>query len=800
QSQAAIEFWFGTGAKSPGATTPDREIYIGAALAGALTALATIAFYSADGNIAGSIPMVAIILFITVLAIGFFMLRVKDPIASIDPKVMAAGLAHIEKAAALSDKEGRLLSANDNYRAFFGARAPSIKQLLIDRLYGKTIRELLKEALEGRAASLQVTGPKGKNNSVISVRPQGPFIMWTFVKGPTATTPLSAIGNMENHFQALLDRFSLGLIIAGKNRKIRYANPKAFKLLDVQAKALQNKIADEVLTPELLRAKGVTVDWLDVPGAGPEKSDYQFGLVQKFGGTEASTAGVGSEEFAEYVEDAPIAIAIVDALDFRVEHLNSACAELFKKYTKKPLKKGNILFGLLPKGTKAPLTAQLKEAMKGGELQPPIEFNFGTAGENVIQAYFGALHGGARRLGILYMIDTSETKRLEMQFVQAQKMQAVGQLAGGIAHDFNNLLTAIIGFCDLLLMRHKAGDQSFADLIQIKQNANRAADLIRQLLAFSRRQALHPKVLNVTDVLSDLSNLLRRLTGEKITLRMATGKNLGRIRADQSQFEQMIVNLAVNARDSMVDGGVLSISTQAIRAQDVVKLGHTGLKEIDYVRIIISDTGKGIAKENLDKVFEPFFTTKEVGKGTGLGLSTAYGMITQSGGSVFVDSKLGKGATFDIFLPALDPDDFDETEDPAEKEAIPLDLTGTEVILFVEDEDPVRTFVSRALQNKGYKVLEAADGEAALEVLNNYTGPVDLLISDVVMPQMDGPTLAKKVMETFPKVKIILISGYAEEGFHKGLDRARFSFVPKPFSLQTLAEKVRLVLEEGKRK
>ncbi len=800
QSRAAIEFWFGTGTKSSGTATPAREIHIGVALAGALTALATIAFYSADGNIADSIPMVAIILFITVLAIGFFMLRVKDPTAGIDLKIMAAGLAHIEKAAALSDKEGRLLSANDNYRAFFGARAPSIKQLLIDRLYGKTIRALLKEALEGKTASLQIAGPKGKTNSVITARPQGPFIMWTFVKGPTTTTPLSAIGNMENHFQALLDRFSLGLIIAGKNQKIRFANPIAVKLLDVPAKSLQNKIADEVLTPKLLRAKGVTVEWLDVPGADPEKNEYQFGLVQKFGGADAATAGVGSEEFAEYVEDAPIAIAIVDALDFRVEHLNTACAELFKKYTKKPMKKGNILFSLLPKDTVEPLKAQLKEAIKGGELQPPIEFYFDAAGEDVIQAYFGALHGGARRLGILYLIDTSETKRLEMQFVQAQKMQAVGQLAGGIAHDFNNLLTAIIGFCDLLLMRHKTGDQSFADLIQIKQNANRAADLIRQLLAFSRRQALHPKVLNVTDVLSDLSNLLRRLTGEKITLRMATGKNLGRIRADQSQFEQVIVNLAVNARDAMIDGGVLSISTQAIRADDVAKLGHSGLKEIDYVRIIVSDTGQGIPKENLDKVFEPFFTTKEVGKGTGLGLSTAYGMITQSGGSVFVDSKLGKGATFDIFLPALDPDDYDDAEDPAEQEAIPLDLTGTEVILFVEDEDPVRTFVSRALQNKGYMVLEAADGEAALEILDNYTGPVDLLISDVVMPQMDGPTLAKKVMETFPKVKIILISGYAEEGFHKGLDRARFSFIPKPFSLQTLAEKVRLVLDEGKRK
>jgi two-component system cell cycle sensor histidine kinase/response regulator CckA len=800
QMAAAGEYWFGSGLEQPEVAITGSEKYIGVALAGGLTALATIGFYLVDGNLAGATPVVSLILFFTVLAIGFFMLSAKDPTARMDPKVMAAALAHVDEAAALSDREGRLLSANKKYRDFFKGRSPSIKKLLFDRTYGKTVRTLLKASLEGNSASLRVQGEKGEKSPLITARPQGPVIMWTFAEAGVSATPLAAIGNMEDHFQALLDRFSLGLVIAGRDNKIRYANPFATELLGVKPKAIQNQDAEGVFSAKTLRARNLTVDWLDIPGAEDEKSEYHFALVQKLGEEDAEAAPVGSKEFAEYVADAPIAIAVVDTLDFRVEHLNQACVDLFGKYNKKRLGKGGILTDFMPKETKAPLKEKVKEAKKGkrDKLQTPLEFYFDTAGEDVIQAFFSPLQGGNRRLGILYLIDTSETKRLEMQFVQAQKMQAVGQLAGGVAHDFNNLLTAILGFCDLLLMRHKAGDQSFADLIQIKQNANRAADLIRQLLAFSRRQALHPKVLDVTEILSDLSNLIRRLIGEKINLRMTIAKNLGKIRADQSQFEQVIVNLAVNARDAMPKGGTLSIATQNIAARDVPKLDRSGLKENDYVRIMVSDTGAGIAKEHLDKVFEPFFTTKEVGKGTGLGLSTAYGIITQTGGAIFVDSKEGKGSTFDVFIPALDPAEKVETKKPAEKDAAPRDLTGTEVILFVEDEDPVRTFVSRALQNKGYKVLEADSGEAALEVLDSYTGPIDLLISDVVMPQMDGPTLARQVIGKYPEIKIILISGYAEIGFHKGLERERFSFIPKPFSLRVLAEKVRNVLEEGK--
>ncbi|MCH8348601.1 MAG: PAS domain-containing protein, partial [Proteobacteria bacterium] len=532
QMGAAGEYWFGSGLPKPEVDITGSEKYIGVALAGGFTALSTIGFYLVDGNPAGAILVVSLILFFTVLAIGFFMLSAKDPVTHMDPKMMAAALAHMEEAAILSDQEGRLLSANKKYRDFFKGRSPSIKKLLFDRIYGETIRTLLKASLEGNSASLRVQGDKDQKSPLITVRPQGPFIMWTFAQAGVSATPLAAIGNMEDHFQALLDRFSLGLVITGKNKKIRYANPFATELLGVKPKAIHNKDAEEVFSAKLLRAKNLTVDWLDIPGAEDEKSEFHFALVQKLGEEGAEAAPVGSKEFAEYVADAPIAIAVVDTLDFRVEQLNRACFDLFGKYNKKQLLKGDILTDFMPKQTKAPLEQKVKAAKQGRDLQTPLEFFFDAAGKDVIQIFFSPLQGGNRRLGILYLIDTSETKRLELQFVQAQKMQAVGQLAGGVAHDFNNLLTAILGFCDLLLMRHKAGDQSFADLIQIKQNANRAADLIRQLLAFSRRQALHPKVLDVTDILSDLTNLIRRLIGEKITLRMTNAKNLRKIRAD----------------------------------------------------------------------------------------------------------------------------------------------------------------------------------------------------------------------------------------------------------------------------
>ncbi|MFO1189263.1 MAG: ATP-binding protein [Alphaproteobacteria bacterium] len=391
---------------------------------------------------------------------------------------------------------------------------------------------------------------------------------------------------------------------------------------------------------------------------------------------------------------------------------------------------------------------------------------------------------------MVHFIDTTEQRALEAQFAQSQKMQAVGQLAGGIAHDFNNLLTAMIGFCDLLLMRHRPGEESFADIMQIKQNANRAANLVRQLLAFSRQQTLQPKVLDMTDVVADLSNLLRRLIGPKIELKTVHGRDLWQIMADQVQIEQVLINLVVNARDATPSGGTITIRSRNLRIDAPQMIGAETLSSGDYVVLDVVDTGTGIAKEHIGRIYEPFFSTKEVGAGTGLGLSTVYGIVKQTGGHIVVDSEVGKGTTFTIYFQRHG----DGTARAASDAALPArrDLTGAGTVLLVEDEDAVRQFALRALRNKGYKVMEANSGVGALDILRNTEERIDVLVTDVVMPQIDGPELVREVRKIRPQLKIVFISGYAEEAFRKHLDRdLEFAFLPKPFSLQQLATKVK---------
>jgi len=396
---------------------------------------------------------------------------------------------------------------------------------------------------------------------------------------------------------------------------------------------------------------------------------------------------------------------------------------------------------------------------------------------------------------IAHLLDLTEQKALEAQFAQSQKMQAVGQLAGGIAHDFNNLLTAMIGFSDLLLLRHRPGDQSFADIMQIKQNANRAANLVRQLLAFSRQQTLQPRVLNLTDILAEITHLLRRLIGEAIELKVVHGRDLGPVKADQGQLEQVIINLAVNARDAMPEGGRLVIRTANLTLEEDRRSGGETLPSGSYVLLEVEDSGQGIPPENLSRVFEPFFSTKEVGEGTGLGLSTVYGIVKQTGGFVFVESEVGVGTRFSIYLPR-----HARTQEQVEPESPGVrDLTGRGRVLLVEDEDAVRAFSARALRNKGYEVLEARSGELALDHLRGDPGDpaIDLLITDVVMPRVDGPTLVKRARERLPELKVIYISGYAEDSFRSRVDSERgIHFLPKPFSLKQLASKVKEVMGE----
>jgi two-component system cell cycle sensor histidine kinase/response regulator CckA len=401
---------------------------------------------------------------------------------------------------------------------------------------------------------------------------------------------------------------------------------------------------------------------------------------------------------------------------------------------------------------------------------------------------------GEGESAILYALDTTDLRQIQEQLAQSQKMNAVGQLAGGVAHDFNNVLQAIIGYSDLLLANHRPTDPSFQDIMQIKQNANRAASLVRQLLAFSRRQTLRPEVVNLGDTLSDLSMLLKRLLGERVELDLKHGRDLWFVKADVNQLEQVIVNLAVNARDAMADGGKLTIRTANVAAEETPALNLTGMPAADFVLVAVSDTGTGIAPEVVDKIFEPFFTTKEVGKGTGLGLSTVFGIVKQSGGFIYVDSVPGEGTTFRIYLPRHLPSAEEVEELPPEPVAPQpvADLTGHGVILLVEDEDPVRAVNARALTARGYTVLEAASGVEALQIIDERTDPVDLVVSDVVMPEMDGPTLLGELRKRHPELKVIFVSGYAEEAFRKNLPEGEdFKFLPKPFSLKQLVETVK---------
>jgi two-component system cell cycle sensor histidine kinase/response regulator CckA len=392
---------------------------------------------------------------------------------------------------------------------------------------------------------------------------------------------------------------------------------------------------------------------------------------------------------------------------------------------------------------------------------------------------------------VAVLSDATQLKTLEAQFVQSQKMQAIGQLAGGVAHDFNNLLTAISGHCDLLLLRHDRDDPDYADLVQINQNANRAASLVGQLLAFSRKQTMTPKVIDLRETLSDITHLLNRLVGEKVDLSVTHDPLLHPIRADRRQLEQVVMNLVVNARDAMPQGGPIRIETGNVALSEDLVRDRATVPPGEYVVVRVTDSGCGIAPDKLQKIFEPFYTTKRTGEGTGLGLSTAYGIVKQTGGFIFCDSVPGQGTTFSLFFPAHLGPVPDET--PAEAAPLPRRVfrPGEAVVLLVEDEAPVRAFASRALRLRGYTVIEAENAEEALTALADRGLSVDVFVTDVIMPGMDGPTWVREALKDRPNTRVVFVSGYAEDSF--GEERAQIPnsvFLPKPFSLSELTATV----------
>jgi two-component system cell cycle sensor histidine kinase/response regulator CckA len=503
--------------------------------------------------------------------------------------------------------------------------------------------------------------------------------------------------------------------------------------------------------------------------------------------------------FVRFFHNTPMAIATVDRSG-RIARTNAPFAKLHHGIVKGEAAEGRSILNVVSEADRPLLAGMIARAADGQGDIGSVDATLSGADKRSARLYVCAVEEDDRdgEAAIIYAIEMTEQRALEAQFARSQKMQAVGQLAGGIAHDFNNVLSAIMMATDFLLNAHKPTDPSFQDIMQIKQNANRAASLVRQLLAFSRRQTLRPEVLDIGEMLSDLTMLLRRLIGEKVTLEMIHGRDLWPVKTDLSQFEQVIVNLAVNARDAMPDGGKLEVRTGNIGAADCARYPYKEMPAAEYVLVEVKDTGAGVPPELIEKIFEPFFSTKEVGKGTGLGLSTVYGIVKQTGGFIYLESEVGKGTVFRIFLPRHVPGAAEvetaATLVPAaiEPDKPAADLTGHGTILLVEDEEGLRALNARGLTSRGYTVVEASNGVEAIRELEERDGAVDLVVSDVVMPEMDGPTLLKELRSRNPNLKMILVSGYAEDAFEKHLpEGGQFAFLAKPFTLKQLVAAVK---------
>jgi two-component system cell cycle sensor histidine kinase/response regulator CckA len=577
------------------------------------------------------------------------------------------------------------------------------------------------------------------------------------------------------------DALSLPMLTAGPSGTVLFMNEAFRRLMGGRVKTLDRIFRDLPLASgqvhEVDGADG-TVSCLvaTVEGVGGRKEVYLL--------PSNAASGAATSEWSG-LESLPVPLLKIGPSG-EILASNKDARALLHTVIKDGARLSEVLTGL-----GRPMTDWLKEAAEGRGLHQPEFLKANCEEQEVfIQIALNRVFEDEKPVLVAVLNDVTELKTLEAQFVQSQKMQAIGQLAGGVAHDFNNLLTAISGHCDLLLLRHDQGDQDYSDLVQINQNANRAASLVGQLLAFSRKQNLRPEMLDLRDTLSDLTHLLNRLVGEKVSLSLEHDPELRPIRADKRQLEQVLMNLVVNARDAMPEGGEIKVKTECKTLTQPYKRDRAVIPVGDYVIVKVTDEGHGISADKIPKIFEPFYTTKRTGEGTGLGLSTAYGIVKQSGGFIFADSISGNGTVFTLFFPsheALIP----VIAQPVDALETDMSKKAAGVVLLVEDEAPVRAFASRALRLRGYTVLEADCAEAALDALRDKSLEVDIFVTDVVMPGMDGPSWVKEALIDRPDTKVVFVSGYAEDAF--GEDQTTIPnsvFLPKPFSLNDLTATV----------
>ncbi|WP_257169035.1 cell cycle histidine kinase CckA [Bradyrhizobium sp. SRS-191] len=809
-------------------------------------ALMTIGRNQAQPYILGLLSLLATVGLFNLFAFAAGIVRFADK--AVDDPVMGAIADHAFDGLAVTDARGHVVYANAAYLSMTGAAGPQ-EARPVERVFignpdvSEAVFRLLKAAREGKRQQeeVRITAAEGGQGRWLRmrVRPLGQtkryarYAVWSIADITRDRERQEDVFQELQHAIEYLDHAPCGFFSVNPEGSLVYVNATlanwldydlaeigsgGLKLVDVVSGDGASLLTSIVAVPGEVRTEVFDIDLKMRGGKTMPARLYHklaFGADGKPGASRTLVISRARDErsdperaaevrFMRFFDHTPMAIATVDR-GGAVVRANARYAKLAQSVSG-DVAAAKSIFRTVSQRDRHLLIAAINQASEGQADIPPVEVMLEGAKERFGQFFVTAVDEDERETeaAIVYLLETTERRALENQINQSQKMEMVGQLAGGIAHDFNNVLSAIMMANDFLLNAHKPTDPSFQDIMQIKQNATRAATLVRQLLAFSRRQTLRPQVLDLGDALSDLTMLLRRLIGEKVKLDLAHGRDLWPVKVDVSQFEQVIVNLAVNARDAMPDGGKLSVRTANVSAEEAAQGGYKGMPVADYVKIEISDTGTGIPAEIREKIFEPFFSTKEVGKGTGLGLSTVYGIIKQTGGFIYVDSELGKGTSFQIFLPRhhVVPEVQAEPQavNGAAKEAAPAaeapkpraDLTGQGTILLVEDEEGLRALNARGLRSRGYSVIEASNGIEAMEALEECNGELDLVVSDVVMPEMDGPTLLKVMREKNPDIKIIFVSGYAEDAFEKSLpENQQFAFLPKPFTLSQLVAAVK---------
>lgn len=703
-------------------------------------------------------------------------------------------------AIAVTDRAGRLVCASDNYSDwFFGFIAPG--KFNLDEAELSKLNAAGRDAWRDGSGTATFSLPS-RASMTAHVQRSGraeDHLVWRFSKAAVASLADTIAHHLGGPGGDRLGEAGVMVCLMGADGRIRSLNRAMALRTTGRANAtlegrdfvtLLEADADGTIRFAHEGASGVPLRLTQI---ALDKDESGATLIMLLDGDIARGSGaVTGGNLQNLLAMLPLGLALADR-DGRFLFLNEAfrrAAGVSEGVT--PIYPGDLVV----REDKAAVADSVRRFASGNGLSGDLAVRLADRPEEPVALTIAGANVLGEAAVLLSLKDNSEEARLKREIAQATKMKAVGQLAGGVAHDFNNILTAVIGHCDLMMLRHTPGDSDYDDIQQIKLNSNRAANLTRQLLAFSRQQTLRPQVLQLPDVVSEVSNLLQRVMGERVSLDVNHGRNLGAIRADPGQLEQVIVNLCVNARDAMPNGGTVTLKTFAFPSSEVRKLGSDIMPITDYTGMSVADTGTGISQELLPKIFEPFFTTKPVGQGTGLGLSTVYGIVKQSGGFIFADSTVGKGTSFTIYLPVHRVEQVAATTKINTPRGRPAELWGSGTILLVEDEDMVRVVAERALARHGYTVVTARNGEEGLEMLGSRND-FDLLISDVVMPVMDGPTMVRHARERYPKLPILFMSGYAEEQLRKSIDLDNVAFVPKPFSVQQLAEAARGALENS---